>query len=207
LNFARGSLIRLAATFTRAAQIFSVIENGASDGNVVAQSRRKQIAAKLGQVLTPTGLFGNCGGVSEIERGHDFEILFILRGGASRNLVEPLAYMRRVCAYELRKRVEEMVMSGASRHRYKAAHRESVNDRVVQVLVAKGLCNRDLAIGADGIARIALHQALRFRKRKTFERHAETVLCGGTNPRFRVYGSIQMIVQVAAFGHAYEKGP
>jgi hypothetical protein len=181
LNFAGGGLIRLAATFTRAAQIFSVVKNGASDGNVVAQSRRKQIGAKPGQVLTPTDLFGYRSRVSEIERRHDFEILFILGGGTSRNLIEPFAYVRRVCAYEFCKCVKEMVMSGASRRRYKASHRESVNDRVVQVLVAKGLCDRDLTIGANGIGRIALRQALRLSKRKTLERHAETVLRTGPN--------------------------
>src|SRR4029077_6785489 len=155
LNFA-GGLVCLTATFTRAAQIFSVIENGASDGNVVAQSRRKQIAAKPGQVLPPTDLFGYRSRVSEIERRHDFEILFILRGGTSRNLVEPFAYVRRVCAYELRKRVEEMVVTGAARRRHETPHGKSVNDRVVQVLVAKSLCDRDLTIGANGIGRIAL---------------------------------------------------
>ena len=69
--------------------------------------------------------------MSEIERRHDFEILFILRGGASGDLVEPLAYVRRVCAYEFRKRVEEMVMTGAARRRHETPHRKSVNDRVV----------------------------------------------------------------------------
>jgi hypothetical protein len=145
--------------------------------------------------------------VGEIERRHDFEILFILGGGTSRNLIEPFAYVRRVCAYEFRKRVEEMVVTGAARCRHETPHGKSVNDRVVQVLVAKSLCDRDLTIGANGIGRIALRQALRFSKRKTLQRDAETVLCTGPNPRFRVYGSIQMIVQVAAFGHAYEKGP
>src|SRR5579859_799008 len=100
-----------------------------------------------------------------------------------------------------------MIVTGASRRRYKAPHRESVNDSVVQVLVAKSLCHWDPTIGADGIGRIALRQALRFPERKSFERYTQTVLRSGPNPRFRVYGSVQVIVQVAAFGHAHEKGP
>jgi hypothetical protein len=75
------------------------------------------------------------------------------------------------------------------------------------VLVAKSLCDRDLTIGANWIGRIALRQALRFPKRKTLQRDTQTVLRTGPNPRFRVYGSIEMIVQVAAFGHVREKGP
>jgi hypothetical protein len=52
-----------------------------------------------------------------------------------------------------------------------------------------------------------LRQALRFSKRETLRRDAEAVLCTGPNSRFCVYGSIQVIVQIAAFGHAHKKGP
>ena len=144
--------------------------------------------------------------MAEIQSGHDFEILFLLCGRASGHLVEPLAHVGPVGAYEFRKRVEEMVVAGDSRRGHKAAHRKSVDDRVVQVRVSIGLRDRDLTIGADWMGQIALSQALRFHERKPGKRHTEIVSGTGANPRFRVYSSIQMIVQIAALGHTREKG-
>src|SRR5207302_4939455 len=67
LNFAGGSLLRLTAMFTPAAQTFGVIKFGAGDSDLVAQSGREQIIAKPAQVLTPANNFGDGRGVAEIQ--------------------------------------------------------------------------------------------------------------------------------------------
>ena len=74
------------------AQRHAIVEMRAGHGDVVAQARAPAARiAKLSEIVFPADLPGERRGMAEIGRVHQFEILFVLRGGARGDFIEPFS--------------------------------------------------------------------------------------------------------------------
>ena len=93
LDMAGGSRLRLHTAFTLQSESFSLVEARLGKGHVVTQSAGQQFVAQLLEIVMPADFSGDCSGVTEVWRVHQLEILFILCGSASDDLVDPLAEM------------------------------------------------------------------------------------------------------------------
>ncbi len=76
---------------------------------------------------------------------HQFHVLNILRSGARGDFVEPVAFVVFVCAVKSVERVEEMVVACRAGGGNKTAHRERVDQLVIEMLIFVGLGGGDVA--------------------------------------------------------------
>ena len=116
LDAAGGSFVLFWPQCSRCGAVASAWSRaGAGSGNVVAQAAGQKLgrASARNRTCQPI-FFGDGRGVAEIGRVHQFEVLLVLRGGASGNLVEPFARCGadRCCRPEIVEGVEEMVVRG-----------------------------------------------------------------------------------------------
>ena len=75
--------------------------------------------------------------VAEGRRLHQLQILLILRGGAAGHLVHPLADVLLVQPAKAVEGGKELVVPAEARSGHKAAHREGVDQPVVEILVRR----------------------------------------------------------------------
>src|SRR5690242_39909 len=101
------------------------------------------------------------------------------------------------CAAKLRERIEKVVVAGYSGRRNEAAHRESVYQRVKQMLILVSFRHRNFPVSTACVPRLS--------EGKGSEIHAQLVFRSRANPRFRIHRPAQMIVQVRAFGHFFQQ--
>ena len=188
-----------------AANGFGFVEMRARRGDLVAQAVREQLIAKFGEsaIGLPAEFFGEGRGGSERRRIHQLEILLVLRGGARGYFVEKFAGVAGRNGEEFREGVEEVVVAAHPCGRHETAHGESVNQRVVEMLIRKGLSRGDISVAANGVRREAIRHGARLEKGVRGEFHAEVVFGAGANPGFGVDRAAEMVVQVRALGHAF----
>ena len=126
------------------------------DSDVVAKTVGEKLIAKirkLGHVFRvieirgPAQLVARGRGVRKRRGGHHFEILLVLRSGAGGDFVEPLAVLVFQAA-EAVEGVEKLVVRAVSGIGHEAAHREAVDEFVVESLVFDGVGGKKLAVGA-----------------------------------------------------------
>ena len=160
--------------FDLVAGVEGVVEFLAIDGDFVAQAGGEQSVAEMAEILASgsggvasavlagsTGVVGQpmcepmLGGIGEDRGLHDFEVLFVLRGGAGGDLVEPLAGVGFVDAAEAVEGGEELIVAADAGAGDEAAHGEGVDEGVVELLVLEGICGADVAFAADGLRRKA----------------------------------------------------
>ena len=114
--------------------------------------------------------------------------------------------MARVGATELGECPEEMIVPGLALRRHEAAHREGIDQLVVELLVLRhigganvaGLADR-LGLGA-GLDRLRLGEGLGDRI------DAQPILTADADEGLGIDRAVEMIVQVGALRHALEKG-
>src|SRR5580692_211447 len=104
-------------------------------------------------------------------------------------------------AVEFRECIEEMIVAAEASAGDETAHRECVNERVVEVLIGEGVSRRDIAVAADWLRRQAVRHGARLKKRVSNEVHAKIVFGGGADPGFGVNRAAEVVVQVCALGH------
>src|SRR2546430_14464809 len=141
----------------------------------------------------------------EFRSVHKLEILLILRVGALRHFVEPLAEVPVARSPKLREGIEKMIVGCHASRRNEAAHREGVHQRIEEALVLVSLRRWESALSAVCITRILFGCSLRLGKRERGQIDAEMVFRGGANPGLRIDGPAQVVVQVRAFRHVLEK--
>src|SRR6202043_3348694 len=78
LDFACRKFIRLAAAFALAAQRFRLVEMHQRGRDVVTQSAGEQRFAEMREIVLPAEFVRDGGGVAEIGRFHQFEVLLVL---------------------------------------------------------------------------------------------------------------------------------
>src|SRR5712664_239082 len=152
---AGGSRIRLFTVFTLQAEAFGLIEAPFSEGHVIAQTVREQFLPQLTEIVAPADFSGDSSGVTEVRRVHQLEVLFILSLSASGGLIDPLSEMPMIGTAEFRESIEEMIVTRHSRRRHETAHRESVHERVKEMLIFVSSCCRNSAVPARGLFRAA----------------------------------------------------
>src|SRR5712664_1836308 len=108
---AGGSRIRLFTVFTLQAEAFGLIEARLSEGHVIAQTVREHFLPQFTEIVAPADVFGDSGGVTEVRRVHQLEVLFILSRSASGDLIDPLAEMPMIGTAEFRESIEEMIVA------------------------------------------------------------------------------------------------
>src|ERR1700740_1422142 len=105
-------------------------------------------------------------------------------------------------AVEFREGVEEVIVATDAGRGDKAAHRECVNERVVEMLIGEGVSGGNIAVTANWLRWEAVRHGARLEKRVSDEVHAEIVFSGGANPGFGVNRAGEMVVQIRTLGHA-----
>src|SRR5579864_4782967 len=129
--------------------------------------------------------------------------------------------MAMVGGAELREGVEKVVVAGYTWRRNETAHREGIDQCVEKMLAILsigtvrrnidgalaliGVGRWDFSVSATCWRRGAVGCDFRSDKRKGSEVHAEMIFRGGTDPRLRVDGAAQVIVQIGAFRHFLEQ--
>src|SRR5262249_39977229 len=115
------------------------------------------------------------GGVAEVRRLHDFEILLVLRRSPRRDFVEPLAYMMFACSMEFVESVEEMVVLADTGIRNERAHGKGVDQLVVQSLILECLRGRHFALFANRLRWIAARHRIDLGEREIANVNAKIV--------------------------------
>jgi len=164
------------------------------------------LVSEGGEIVLPGN--GGCGGAGMGEgRGvHEFEILFVLRGGAGGKFVEPIAQVGAAHFLKFIEGVEEVVVRGDAGGWDEAAHGEGVNQGVVESLVFEGLAGGDFAFGADGFGRGGGGERLRLAEGQSGGVDAQVIFDGFGDEGFRVDGTGDVDVEVGALGHFEEPG-
>src|SRR5713226_48663 len=142
---AGGSRVRLFTAFALPAESFGLVEASLGESHIAAQSARQQFIAQLTKIVAPAGFFSDSSSVTEVGRVHQLEILFILCRGTSGDLVDPFAQMAMIRTAEFRESIEEMIVPRHSRRRHETAHRESIHERVKEMLVLVSAGRGDFA--------------------------------------------------------------
>ncbi len=184
---------------------FRLVPEGARRGNILGQAPGEQLAAQTGQILTPGEILGD--GVQPIpgRRFHQLEILLVLRGGPRRDLVEKRARVARVGATELGERPEEMIVPGLALRRHEAAHREGIDQLVIEMLVLGHIGGSDVAGLADRLGLGARLDRLRLGEGLGDRIDAQPILTANADEGLGIDRPVEMIVQVGALRHALEK--
>jgi len=141
-----------------------------------------------------------------VERSlHDFEILFVLGGGAGGDLVKPFAEVRLTNGVEAAEGGEELIVAADAGARDEAAHGEGVNEGVVEFLILEGAVGTDVTFATDWLRREASSGGCGFEEAVILGIDAETVCGSILDKGLGVYGAGEMHVKVSAFGHAGEE--
>ncbi len=174
-------------------------------GDFLAQAEGEQFLAVPGKllaggVLTQGVFLGKPGGVCEGRRLHQLDILLIFSGGAAGHLVHPLAGVPIAKPAKAIESGEELVVAAEARDGDKTAHREGVNQPVVEQLrgrrqIAGQLCGRHERRRAGGLGKA---QGRRI--------HAQAVLARLADEAFGVNRAGEVNVQVGALGELVQKG-
>jgi hypothetical protein len=149
----RRFVLRGAAVLDGVAGGFCVGELLDIGGDFVAEAGGEEFVAELGElrgrdslrsICRPAQLIAKGCGMREGRRLHDFEILFVLYGGAGGHLIEPLASVG-LQAAEAIEGGEELVMAVDALGGDEGAHGEAVDEVVVESLILEGRGNGDFS--------------------------------------------------------------
>ena len=186
------------------AAFFRLIPEGACRRDILGQASGQQLIAQAPQIFAPRQILGDSVQPVPGGRRHQLEILLVLRGGAGRDLGEKLARVARIGAAELGKGSEEMIVRGLPLGRNKTAHRERVDQLVVEVLVLRHVGGLDIAGLADRLRLGARPYRLRLGEGLGDRIDAETVLAAHTDKGLGIDRPVEMIMQIGALRHALE---
>ncbi len=168
----------MGTVFALTTDLFSLVELGLGVRNVVGNAAFEDVCPKGGEIIAPAEIAGDGGALFVGRSVHELEILFVLRGGAGGDLVNPFAEMVMFGFAEAREGGEELIVAGDARRRNEAAHGKSIDERIVEGLIANCLGCRKLATGAGGRGRLGLGEGTKLRI------DAEMVVNGGTDEGF-----------------------
>jgi hypothetical protein len=130
--------------------------------------------------------------------GHHLQIRLILLRRPAGQIGQEGAAVFGLDGVEFGEGGEEMIVGGFP-PRHEAAHGEAVDQGVAQSIVGSGACGGHLALPAAAIL-VRQHQ------RAGPKVGAQAVFGGGIEVAFGIHRSGQVVVQVAALGHAQQKG-
>src|ERR1700733_4708314 len=156
------------------ARVKRVIEFFAIDGDFIAQtagqkriaefaeifaSRSGSVAAavhcRVSRSIGPGNGVAKLGGVGEDRRLHDLEVLLILGSSARGHLIQPLPGMGFVDTAEATEGSKELIVTAYASAGNKAAHRERVDEVIVEALVLEGVGGTNIAFAANWLRRNA----------------------------------------------------
>ena len=123
-------------------------------------------------LLAPRHVLGDGVEPTPSWRDHQLKILDVLACGASGDLIDPFASVARIGAAKFGERVEEMVVPGDAGRRHEAAHREGIDQTIIEALVLGKRGRRNLVLLAHGLKLCARDHWLRLGKRLSVLIHA-----------------------------------
>ena len=174
-------------------------------GYLVAEAIGEELCAEVDK-LCESDVFVCTGGPAEfvaeacgVREGwslHDLEVLLVLGGGAGGDLVKPLAGV--LGGAEAGEGSEELVVAGGAGGGDEAAHREAVDESVVEVLVFEEKAGGDLGLGANTVPGSG--------EREGDGVDAEALLDCFGEEGFGVDGAGEMHMEVGTLGHGGEEG-
>jgi hypothetical protein len=131
--------------------------------------------------------------------------LNILTCSARGDFIDPFTGVAGIGAAKFHERVEEMVVRGDAGRRHEAAHREGIDQSVVEGLVLGKLGRRNLVLFAHRLEFGAGDHWLRLGKGLGVLIDAKPVFNRIADMRLGINGTAQLAVQVGAFRHALEE--
>ncbi len=120
---------------------------------------------------------------------HDFEVLLVLSGCASRDFIEPFSSVGPVDAAEAVEGREELVVTAGAGAGDKATHGEGVDEGVVELLIVEGALGADVAFAADRLRRDAPGGGFGFEKAHCLWIDAEEIGGGVPDEGFGIDGA------------------
>src|SRR5215471_20679825 len=142
-------LVGLATMLTLPTRGFNLVPIVFCGGNVIAQAVSQHVFAKGLEIVVPLYFLNDCGDTRNGGICDQLEILFVLGGGTSSNFVEPFAGVSAIRAGKFAESIEEVIVAADSGRGHKAAHGESVDQRIVQMLIFERLCSRGFALATS----------------------------------------------------------
>jgi hypothetical protein len=128
-----------------------------------------------------------------------------LGGGAGSDFINPSTGMTRIIAAEPGEGAEEMIMCGHPLGGHEAAHREGVDQGVVERLVLRQFGGRDLILFANRLELRASPHGLRLGKRLGVGIDAELVFNCVVEMGLGIDRAAQMAVEIGTLRHALEE--
>ena len=189
--------MRSTAAEDRAHLRLAGVEVAAAVGDRRGKAGREYALPQLGEIIGPGDLAGELEHLALIGREHRFEIDLVLRRRAVRHLSQhlaPVAVRHEIELVEGREEVQANIGVGGARR--KVSRRERV-DRVTAEHEIRQRARRGKASGFGRARR-------RFdRKRRAVD--AVAVFHRVPDVAFRVHRAREVMMEVAAFGHPFEK--
>jgi hypothetical protein len=196
LHLAGGLLVWLDAVSFGVAERILLVEKSAGSGAVVEQALADDLVGKGLEVIAPYRILGDGVEPGPGRGHHQFEILRVLRGGAGGDFIDPATGMTRIVAAEPGEGAEEMIMRGNPLRGYEAAHREGVDQGVVERLVLRQFGGRDLILFANRLELRASPQGLRLSERLSVGIDAELVFDRIAEVGLGIDRAAQMAVEI-----------
>ena len=196
---ARRCCRRLTAALLCASRSLDAIEVRAYGWNGVAKALGQEQVTIFNKIWMKADLYCQSGDGLEIGRLHQFEILFVLRGGSGRYFINPFADVALVGAAEFVEGIEEMIVPGFACFGNEGPHGEGVDQIVVELLILGNA-------GCGDKIRVADARRHRLCKCQLCRIDAQSVFTSGANERLGVDCSGEVNVQIGTLRHLEEKG-
>ena len=137
---------------------------------------------------------------------HDLEILLILRGCATGDLVDPFTNMGVIDGSETGESCEKLIVPAYACRRNEAAHGEVVDQGVIEPLILEGIFRAAVPFPADRLRRDAAGCGGGLEETARRRTVTEPIRDGLANETFGIDCAGQVHVEVAALGHSGQKG-
>ena len=193
-----------------AAVALAFCELGLHRGQVFLQACVEQLLSQVGEIglrVDRPQVLGQSQGRPEVGRMHDFEVLLVLPGGATGQLIDPLAHVPGILnGLKVIKGCEKVIVPRLLGGGNKRAHGKYVDQLVVELLIGKSVGCGLALVATNRLRGQAAGRRRCFVKREGFGVDAEVVFRGLADEAFRVHGARQVRVQIGALGHVVKEG-
>jgi hypothetical protein len=220
-----GAGAELAAVFDLVARVESIVQLFPVYGDFVSETGSEQGIAKAAEILAagPGGVTGavlrgvsrragpfemsdDFAHIGEDGSLHDLEILLVLRGGASSDLVEPLSNVGFVDSVETIEGGEELVVAADACTGNEAAHGKGVDQGIIELLIVEDALGAHIAFAADRLRRKTPGGSGSSKKAVRAEIDAQAVLGSILKEGLGIDSTREVHVQVCPFWHASQEG-
>src|SRR5215469_7702835 len=120
--------------------------------------------AEFCKIVLPADVVCDLNRMREWRCIHQFEVLLVLTRRACGDFVDPLSCVAQIDGEKFREAVKEVIVGAGAGGWNKGAHRERVDERIVEVLIFESARNWRVSFAANGMRRDAASHRRCFEK-------------------------------------------